>query len=365
MSEDFLVACVSLPMWFPPVTINGQTYIDPVFVTDANIEEAINCGAEEIWVVWTVSEHQDWEDGFVANYFQIVETSANGNFRRICARIERNNAAIAAGGAGEFGRPIELKILKAEVPLHYLINLSNDRLREAVNRGVDAAREWCRQRGIALRAPAEYHETDLTLLTFKESMRGSMSFAARALGGALQQAAATRMELALSITIDGVQRFVGHPAHEGYIDGVLRCDAFGGERMIERGWFNLLVDDPKGGKQMRYLLHFRDDSDRPHTLIGIKQVRDDPGFDMWSDTTTLYVRVLDGHYVPSDTCWGEVLARGTLSIGSFDVIRMIGSMRVDGPRLGDKTAALRDFGAFFIGRLWDVYAKRVLPYAPF
>ena len=32
MTEDFLVAAVSLPMWFPPVEINGDLYIDAVYV---------------------------------------------------------------------------------------------------------------------------------------------------------------------------------------------------------------------------------------------------------------------------------------------------------------------------------------------
>ena len=35
MSEDMLCACVSLPMWFPPVRINGKTYIDSVYMSDA------------------------------------------------------------------------------------------------------------------------------------------------------------------------------------------------------------------------------------------------------------------------------------------------------------------------------------------
>ena len=118
MTEDYLVACVSLPMWFPPVTISGDIYIDPVFVTDANIEEAIRRGADELWVIWTVSQRGEWSDGFVANYFQIIESSANGHFNRITERIEENNAAIAEGTSGEFGRHIEMKMLEAEVPLH-------------------------------------------------------------------------------------------------------------------------------------------------------------------------------------------------------------------------------------------------------
>ena len=120
-----------------------RPYIDAVFVTDGNVEEAIRRGADEIWVIWTVSESGTWEDGFVANYFQIIEAAANGRFRQICDRIDANNAAIQAGKSGEFGRRIELKILRAEVALNYLINVGADRVAEAVNAGVQAARNWC------------------------------------------------------------------------------------------------------------------------------------------------------------------------------------------------------------------------------
>ena len=140
ITEDMLCACVSLPMWFPPVEINGSTYIDSVYVTDANLEEALRRGADEIWVIWTVSRLGTWNDGFVANYFQIIESSANGNFKRLQHRIEENNAKQAGGGGGEFGRHVELKLLAAEVSMHYLINLSPDRLIEAVNAGVQQAR---------------------------------------------------------------------------------------------------------------------------------------------------------------------------------------------------------------------------------
>ena len=68
-------------------------------------------------------------------------------------RIEQNNAAIAAGNAGEFGRTITLKLLQAEVPVHYLFNLSRDRMAEAVNLGVEMARAWCRAQGITSRPP--------------------------------------------------------------------------------------------------------------------------------------------------------------------------------------------------------------------
>jgi predicted acylesterase/phospholipase RssA len=73
MTEDLLAACVSLPVWFPPVVIHGEVYIDAVYLTDANLEEAIRRGADELWIVWTVSERSEWLDGFIANYFQVIE----------------------------------------------------------------------------------------------------------------------------------------------------------------------------------------------------------------------------------------------------------------------------------------------------
>ena len=173
MDPEMLMASISIPMWFPPRRIDGHTYLDAVFISDGNLEEAIARGADELWVIWTVSEKSHWYAGFVGIYFGIIEVVANGNFRRIVKRVERNNAAIAAGGQGEFGRTIVLNILRAEVPIHYLVIFSRDRVRECVERGVADARRWCLQRGLPLRAPtAPTGEADTTSLRFTEEMKG-------------------------------------------------------------------------------------------------------------------------------------------------------------------------------------------------
>src|SRR5690349_768940 len=80
MDEDRLISAVSLPMWFPPVKIDGDSYIDAVYISDANVEEAIKRGADEIWAIWTVSTRDEWRDGFVNQYFQIIETVADTHF---------------------------------------------------------------------------------------------------------------------------------------------------------------------------------------------------------------------------------------------------------------------------------------------
>ncbi len=74
------------------MVLNGDTYIDPVYVTDGNLEEAIRLGADELWVIWTVSQRGEWDDGFVDNYFQIIEATANGRLRQIEDRIAANCA---------------------------------------------------------------------------------------------------------------------------------------------------------------------------------------------------------------------------------------------------------------------------------
>lgn len=147
MTEDLLIAAASLPRWFPPVRIGGNTYIDAVFNTASNIEEAIRRGADELWVIWTTSERGVWKNGFIGNFFGIFEAMTIGGYKRDLARIGGNNEAIACGGQGEFGRQITVRELKAEVPRHYLFNFSKRRTIEAVDLGVEAARAWCKANG--------------------------------------------------------------------------------------------------------------------------------------------------------------------------------------------------------------------------
>lgn len=220
MTEDHLAACIALPIWLPPVVIGGDTYIDPVFVTDANIEEAIRRGADELWVIWTVSERGEWHGGFVSHYFQIVETSANAAFRQIAQRIETNNSALESGAEGEFGRPIELHVLKAEVPLNYLISLGSDRMQDAVDRGVRAARAWCAERGITLGGPdtaQRVTETrpNTTAIRLTEQMRGYVSLAENSVP----------LSFRLMVEIGDIDRFLADPNHEAHAVGYVECDA--------------------------------------------------------------------------------------------------------------------------------------------
>jgi predicted patatin/cPLA2 family phospholipase len=367
MNEDLLVAAVSLPMWFPPVVIDGGTYIDAVYITDANIQEAIRRGCDELWIIWTVSERRVWRDGFVANYFQIIETAANGHLALILQRIEASNAAIRRGDRGEFGRLIDIKMLRAEVPLHYLVNFSQDRLAEAVNLGVQAARRWCRENGIALSAPATGVPRGRTRLRFTEEMKGYIEFGETDFqrGSSAGWESGNFLAVRLTIDINGMSRFVQDPDHEASVTGWVECEALGGRCRIQEGTFNLLVqqDDP-GHRRMLYRLFFSDGVDHPLTLSGYKTVTDDPGLDVWSDTSTLYTRILRGHVAREEEADAQVVAAGIIRIRPGDFIKELTTFRVQAPSLADRVSVLTRFGQLFFGKLWDVYGQGVLSSSP-
>lgn len=372
MTEDFLCAGVSLPMWFPPIKIGGDTYIDSVFNTDCNLEEAIRRGADELWVIWTVSFRGEWFNGFVGNYFGMIEAAADGRYNAVLKRIETNNANIDAGKPGEFGRKITVKELRAEVPLHYLINFSQDRSREAVNRGVIAGREWCAQNGIPLKkqTPIDHHIADapVTKLQFQEEMRGYVSSVnADYEGGAVQGKATNNfVDAKMTIKVDNMERFVLIPDHLAAVEGTVSSAIGGDKRPIENGTFNLLVDtgDPSH-KKMLYRLFFSDANGNPLTLSGFKDVHDDPGGDVWADTTTLFTHIYDGHVAAEQEAGAQPRATGIIRLSFPEFLKELTTFRTEGPTLADRASALGRFGALFLGSLWDVYARKVLTYSPF
>ena len=372
LTDELLCACVSLPMWFPPIRAGGEVLIDAVFNTDCNLEEAIRRGADELWVIWTVSFRGEWHDGFVGNYFGMIEAAADGRYLDVLRRIEANNANIDAGKPGEFGRRITVKELRAEVPLHYLINFSQDRSAEAVNRGVVAAREWCAANGIPLknqkpidaRAAAAPH----TKLQFTEEMRGYVDGSSANYEAGYMRGKETKnaVDARMTIKVDNVDEFIRVPDHQASIEGWVTSNIGGEQRTIERGVFNLLVDkgDPSK-KKMLYRLHFSDDKGNPLTLSGFKDVKDDAGGDVWQDTTTLFTHIYDGHLGPDQDAAATPRATGIIRLTFPEFIKELGTFRTEGPTIGDRASALTRFGALFLGSLWDVYARKLLTYGPF
>jgi predicted acylesterase/phospholipase RssA len=372
MNEDRLIASVSLPMWFPPVKIDGDTYIDAVYICDANVEEAIRRGADEIWAIWTVSTRDEWRPGFVSQYFHIIETTADTNFFSIWRRIEESNDRIRNGERGEFGRPIALKLLQAEVPLHYLFNFSRDRFAEAVNLGVRVAREWCEREGIPLtnrRAdPPAPPPSPLTTLEFTEDMRGFVAPGAPSFeaGEAAGRLARQRLHAHLTIKVDNLDFFVTDPDHAAAIEGWVESPLLGGRAMVERGMFNLFIHvaDPRT-KEMRYRLFLKQPNGDRCTLVGVKRVEDESGrLDAVQDTTTLYTTLLRGHVDAMHDAGADRLALGIIRIGFFDFLRQLTTFRARGPNPLAELTAMNRFGLLFLGKLWETHGPEILGIQP-
>jgi cholesterol oxidase len=86
-------------------------------------------------------------------------------------------------------------------------------------------------------------------------------------------------------------------------------------------------------------------------LYGYKLIRDDEGFDVWADTTTLFVTVHDG-----DDERAPVSGRAVLRIHAKDFAKQLRTMRVtNAGSLLRRITAAAEFGRFFAGALYDTY----------
>lgn len=158
-------------------------------------------------------------------------------------------------------------------------------------------------------------------VSFSEVMSGHVTLAA---GG---EPAPCKFEL--DISVDDVDAHFDDPAHRGLASGTIDCDLFGGARQVETGEFKLFdtVADPKR-RAMRYRLPFTDKGGNPCELVGMKDVGDDPGPDLWSDTTTLATQIRAGHDTGiHESPTAPILAEGVLTIAIDDFVEQLSTFR--------------------------------------
>jgi cholesterol oxidase len=235
-----------------------------------------------------------------------------------------------------------------------------DRFADAMLEGApEPARRPSRRTGTADGAPAATSPAPgahPVALWFTEEMKGFFDFEETDYAAAYRAGEVLRRRLMFHLTIrtDDVERFSADRAHEAKVSGWIGCDALGGRRPVEGGHFNLFVDQngSRRHKRMYYRLHFRDGAGHPLTLIGFKEVRDDRGFDVWSDTSTLYTRILSGHVAADHEPEADVIATAILHILPRDFARQMTTFRVRPRRRVD---AIARFGALFAGELWEAY----------
>jgi cholesterol oxidase len=163
-----------------------------------------------------------------------------------------------------------------------------------------------------------------------------------------------RLMFELTIAVDDVDRFVAEPEHGGTATGHVESDLLGGRLEVERGWFNLFVeaDDPDQ-REMLYRLWLTGPGGNPMTFVGAKHVRDEGGLDVWRDTSTLFVRILEGHVEPGGD-EGVVVGAGIIKIHIPDFMKQLTTFRTSGEH---PARAREGVGKLFLGQLWEVYGR--------
>jgi hypothetical protein len=131
--------------------------------------------------------------------------------------------------------------------------------------------------------------------------------------------------------------------------------------MVAAGDFNLFVDQPgkPPTRRMRYRMKMLTREGRVYFMDGFKVIRDDPGLDVWPDTTTLYITVHDG---ADDQA--PVLGRGILHIFPDDFKKQLQTLKINhATTTKQKVRAQLGFARVFMGTLFDTYvgADRLLP----
>jgi predicted acylesterase/phospholipase RssA len=180
VTEDHLIAGVSLPIVMPGIKIGAQWYSDAVWIKDANLVEAVHRGAEELWLVWAIGNTATYLPGALNQYVHMIEMSANGGLLEEYARIEMINEEIEQGKS-RFGqkKPIRLYIIKPEhpLPLDPDLYLGKIDARSLINMGYAHAKKGLKfmpTQGVPLNAEATKMTDPGTRLNIRGEFHGSL-----------------------------------------------------------------------------------------------------------------------------------------------------------------------------------------------
>lgn len=360
---DLLVAGISLPVFMPPVKKGTDWYTDSVWIKDANLMEAVRRGADELWLVWCIGNTQQYKAGLFNQYVHMIEMSANGALFEEFDRINEINARIANGETVyNHTRPITLHVIKPEYPLPLDPDLYLGRIDTAtlIDMGYRDAAQYLRgmtAQGLPFHPETTHMKSTTVGLSFRETMAGGFTLGESdpTIGEQKGRKAGTALAMHATITIHDLRTFIDSPDHHESLTGHVDVPSLGENIPAKTGVFNLFcpTDRPKL-KLMVYELGFAVEG-QDYYLAGKKEVRDDPGFDLWKDTTTLYTQLHKG----TDKT-GPVVGAGILSLGVADLLKLVSTLHAtNAPSAAEGTKAVMEFGRFFLGELWDSYAKKL------
>lgn len=351
-----------LPIFMPPVRKSDVWYTDSVWLKDANLLEAVQRGAEELWVLWIINNTPEFKTGFFNQYVHMIEMSANGSLIDEFERINEINARISQGEK-PFGhkRPIRLHLIKpaAELPLDPELYLNRITTAGLIDMGYAQAKQYLSEvpaAGLPLQ-PETLMMTAQTKpgVSFRETMTGGFSLGETdpRTGEKKGDAAGTKLSIHCDIDVKDIYGFIEDAQHFAPITARIDFAPMGINIPTTNAIWNLFSpsDDPKT-KHFIYEMAFEHEGDS-YYLAGKKFVHDGPGFDMWADITTLFTRLHKGKDAK-----GPVVGAGVIYIKREQLIGLIPTIHATNTTSAAQSLkVVADFGRFFMGEIWDSYAK--------
>lgn len=159
-------------------------------------------------------------------------------------------------------------------------------------------------------------------------------------------------EFVLTVISRDVEKMVNDPAHKASIFGTMLAPCLSPEPIsATEGTFQLFVKDPEKPDvlYMKYKMKLFTQEGEEYFFDGYKVVRDDKGFDMWSDTTTLYITVYEKDGM-------TVKGKGILKIAPTDFMKQITTVQAIGTQnFVEKAKAIAMFTQFFSKKVMETY----------
>jgi len=359
MDDQLLLAGVSLPLMTPAVVHNGHTYTDAVWIRDCNLMAPIEAGANELWIVWCIANTPVYKDGPLNQYVHMIEMSALGALHGDFARIAALNERIAQGERPYgHGSPIVVHLIEPEWPIpldpdYVLGRTDGDTLVDSGYRDASRYLASMKQGGIALVPASTRMREPGRGISFREAMTGRISFGQTDPMTGADDSNGVPLVLRASIDIRNMDGFVADSTHTGEMVGHIYSPRLGGNLPSTGAVFRLF--SPSGDPSMTemvYEMGFKSDG-KQYWLAGRKTVRISLPFNLWHDTTTLYVTLHEGDR------YGPIVAAGVLSLGVFDLMRLMSTFHATGCEgIGQALGTIVKFAGFFMRELWRTYVLR-------
>src|SRR3990167_4947504 len=143
-----------------------------------------------------------------------------------------------------------------------------------------------------------------------------------------------------------------NPEHRAKIIGEVSVPFLSKEPLkVREGVFQLFIQDPEnvGTRKMLYCMQLDSVEGKRYVFDGFKQIHNDPGADIWEDTTTLFITI----YNQEDH---SLIGKGTLKILPADFMHQLTTIRIlRAPSPTEELVAIARFGQFFAGILYQTY----------